>query len=140
MARVVVALVLVGVALVLAWAIQRRRGSAPPTQDLRAGVPDQLDRADFARPDAPWLVAVFSSDTCKSCAEVIDRTAELARDDVAVDAVSFQASRPIHERYGITAVPTTVIADADGVVHRSFVGRLQDESLNEALSATIDRA
>lgn len=138
-ARLLIALVLVVVALAVAWVVQRRRPTGPPTQDLSAGIPSQLDRGDFARPEAPWLVAVFSSDTCRSCAEVIDRTAGLARDDVAVQAVSFQSARPIHERYGITAVPTTVIADSDGVVQRSFVGRLRTEPLDEALAATIDR-
>ena len=139
MARLSIALVLVAVALVIAWAVQRRRVTGPPTQDLRSGVPSQLDRSDFVRPDADWLVAVFSSDTCRSCADVIALTAELARDDVAVEAVSFQSDRATHERYGITAVPTTVIAGADGVVHRWFVGRPQPEPLAEALAATIDR-
>lgn len=139
MGRILLAVVLVGVALVVAWAVQRRRPSAPPTQDLRDGVPRQLDRADFARPDAAWLVAVFVSDTCKSCATVTDRVTGLERDDVAVDTLSFQARRAVHERYGITAVPTTVIADTEGIVQRWFVGSIGGEPLAEALTATIDR-
>jgi hypothetical protein len=41
---------------------------------------------------------------------------------VAVDDVEVTARRDVHERYGIEAVPTIVVADADGVVRASFVG------------------
>ncbi len=43
-------------------------------------------------------------------------------DAVAVQTVSFQAQRELHERYDIDAVPCLVIADAHGVVHRAFLG------------------
>ena len=42
--------------------VVRRRRRATPYP-----IPRQLDRADFPRPDAPWLVAYFSSTTCDSC-------------------------------------------------------------------------
>ena len=109
--------VAVGVALVL-----RRRKPDPPTQPAWT-VPAQLDRADFARPDAPWLVAVFTSSTCASCADLLDKALAAARATaVAVHDVEFVARRDLHERYGIDAVPTLVVADAEGVV-RGLVRR-----------------
>jgi hypothetical protein len=120
MERVLLAVAGVVVAAVVAWAMQRRR-PAPPTQG-KWPVPTQLDRADFARPDAPWLVAVFSSATCDSCAKAVAQAEVLASDDVAVQEAEATAQRDLHRRYGIEAVPVTVVADAEGVVRASFVG------------------
>ena len=55
------AAVVVVVSVVVAVVLERRRPEAP-TQSSWA-VPAQVDRADFTRPDAPWLVAVFTSAT-----------------------------------------------------------------------------
>ena len=121
MERLVVAAVLVAIAVLVALVIDRRRLTDAPTQPAWT-VPSQLDRADFTRPDAPWLVAVFTSATCDSCQGTIEKALVLACDDVAVDDVEFRARKQTHERYGIDAVPTIVIADAAGVVRASFVG------------------
>ena len=52
-------------------------------------MPAQLDRDDFARPEAAWLVAVFTSATCHTCADVVAKAGVLATDDVAVDVLEF---------------------------------------------------
>src|SRR5688572_14502303 len=114
MERLVVAAVLVAVAVVIALVIERRRVADAPTQATWT-VPSQLDRADFARPDAPWLVAVFTSATCDSCQGTIEKALVLACDEVAVDDCEVTVRKHTHDRYGIDAVPTTVIADAEGV-------------------------
>jgi len=115
----VVAVVVVA-AVVLAVIVERRRPDAPTQGDWP--VPRQLDRADFDRADAPWLVAVFSSATCDSCATVLAKSAVLASADVVVQDVEVVADADLHQRYGIEAVPTIVVADAEGVVRASFVG------------------
>jgi len=115
----VVAVVVVA-AIVLAVVVERRRPD-PPTQGDWP-VPRQLDRADFDRPDAPWLVAVFSSATCDSCATVVKKSSVLASADVVVQDVEVGAQGDLHRRYGIEAVPTIVVADGEGVVRASFVG------------------
>ncbi|HVF13682.1 MAG TPA: thioredoxin domain-containing protein, partial [Acidimicrobiales bacterium] len=97
-----------------------RRPDAPTQGDWP--VPRQLDRADFDRAEAPWLVAVFSSATCDSCATVLRKSAVLASNEVVVQEVEVGAQGDLHRRYGIEAVPTIVMADADGVVRASFVG------------------
>lgn len=121
MERVLFALVLAGVALGVAAVLQRRQRADVP---VRTGysVPEQVDRADFARPGAPWLVAVFTSGTCEACAGVWDRAAVLESTAVVVEELEYLAARGLHERYEIDAVPTTLIVDADGVVQHSFLG------------------
>ncbi len=123
MDRVVLALALVAVAVVVAVVIQRRRPDAPSRPAF--SVPLQIDRADFTRPEAPWLVVVFTSSTCDSCAGVWDKARHLDADGdgpVAVQEVEVTAAPELHHRYGVDAVPLVLIADADGVVARHFLG------------------
>ena len=91
--------------------VRTRRRLDAPTQ-RKFAVPQQLDRADFARPDAPWLVAVFSSATCQVCQGVVEKAKVLDTSEVAVVEVEYLADRALHERYSIEAVPTVVVADA----------------------------
>lgn len=121
MERALIALVLAGIALVVAAVVQRRQRPDAPVRTGYA-VPAQLDRADFTRPDAPWLVAVFTSATCNTCAGVWERAQPLESAVVAVAEVELSAERELHERYGIEAVPTTVVVDLEGVVRASFLG------------------
>jgi hypothetical protein len=119
--RELLVVALVGAAVLIAWVIRRR--SAPPAP-TRTGwtVPDQLDRADFSRPDAEWLVVLFGSETCDACRGTWEKVALVESGAVAVQEVSFPADRELHERYRIDAVPLVVVADADGVVRSSFLG------------------
>lgn len=121
MERAVTAVVLAGVVLLVAWLLQRRRTPAEPVRTGYA-VPDRLARADFDRPEAPWLVAVFTSATCSSCRGVWERALPLASDAVVVQELEVQARKDLHDLYGIEAVPATLIADAEGTVVRSFLG------------------
>jgi hypothetical protein len=97
-------------------------------------VPDQLDRADFERPGAPWLVAVFSSATCDSCADAVARVQNLANADVVVQEVEVGTRGDLHRRYNVEAVPTLVVADRQGVVRASFVGPPPPDDLAAAQS------
>lgn len=119
--RIVLALVLAGGALGVAAILQRRQR---PDAPVRTGYarPEQVDRADFVRPDAPWLVAVFTSATCTTCAGVWDRARHVESVAVAVQELEYVSERTLHDRYEIEAVPTTLIVDADGVVQNSFLG------------------
>ena len=128
-------LLAVGIALavaLLAWALERRRPQAPTQR--RWAVPDQLDRADFERPGAPWLVAVFSSETCDSCATAVERARGLASADVAVQEVEVTARGDLHRRYNVEAVPTLLVADRQGVVRASIVGPPGLDELESALA------
>ncbi len=121
MERAVLALVLAAAAVAVALVVQRRQRADAPVRTGYA-VPAQLDRSDFARPDAPWLVAVFTSATCGTCAGVWERARPLASAAVAVQQVELGADRLLHERYGIEAVPATLVAGPDGAVSATFIG------------------
>lgn len=134
MDRIIVAVILATVAVAVATLVQRRRVD-PPTQPASGfAAPRQLDRHDFARPDAPWLVCVFTSSTCATCDDVWTRVVPLASGPVAVQKIDAVADRDVHERYGIEAVPIVAIADADGVVRSSFVGPTTSTHLWAALA------
>lgn len=118
------AVVLAVAAVVTARVLERRR-PAPPTQSgVRAGwaPPGQLDRDDFIASDRPWLVAVFTSATCDSCKEATAKAAVLASGEVAFEEIPWQERKDLHDRYDVEVVPTTVMADAEGVVRAAFVG------------------
>jgi hypothetical protein len=54
--------------------------------------------------------------------------------DVATCDVEAEARGDLHRRYEIAAVPTTVVADADGVVRRAFVGAFSATDLWAAVA------
>lgn len=138
MTRLVITVVLVALAVVIALVVQRRR-PAPPTQPTWA-VPSQLDRADFARPDAPWLLVVFSSATCTTCAGVVARARPLESSEVAFEEVEAIERKDLHQRYAIDAVPMLLLADREGVVRASLVGPSSAEEIWSAVNDVRDNA
>jgi len=132
MAQALVAVAVVAVAIGVGLVLRRRQVVAAPTQP-RLAVPSQLDRADFAATQ-PWLVAVFSSASCHTCADVVRKAEVLASPEVGVVDVEFSANRDLHRKYGIDAVPILVLADAEGVVRRSFTGPLTATDLWAAVA------
>lgn len=135
MERLLLAVVLVAAVAVVANIVRRRREADPPTQ-ARGEIPAQLDRSDFGGDG--WLVAVFTSATCSTCADVVRKAEVLSSDEVTVVTASFQDQRGLHERYGIDAVPCLVIADGDGVVHAGFLGPVSATDLWAAIASARD--
>ena len=121
MERLIIATTFIAFAIGIALVMQRRKPDAP-TQPRSWTVPAQVDRDDFARPAADWLVALFSSATCDSCAGVKRKVALLESGVVATHDLDAVADKEIHDRYGIDAVPTLIIADRAGIVCASFIG------------------
>ena len=120
MIRYVIAASVVVVAVAVSLVLRRRKPQAP-TQP-RMNVPVQVDRADFTSPESPWLVAVFSSASCSTCADVVAKAHALASREVAVMDVEYTAHRDLHKRYDIDAVPTVIVVDQQGIVQDSFLG------------------
>ena len=144
MERLLVAGVLLVGAVALALVL-RRRGSNEPVRTSWA-VPTWVDRADFASAATPWLVVVFTSATCRSCRDTVDKARPLESDDVAVREVEVAARPDLHQRYGIEAVPTVVIADADirrcriHIVTNSGGGRRAMGHAGKSLKGRLARA
>ena len=132
--------VIVGVVVVVAllanlW--QRKRQVDAPTQGA-SEVPSQIDRADFARPDAPWIVLAFTSATCQTCSDIERKVRVLETKSVAIQILEYTAERELHERYKIDAVPTVLMADANGVVQANFLGPVSATDLWAALARARD--
>lgn len=132
--------VIVGVVVVIAllanlW--QRKRQVDAPTQGS-SEVPSQIDRADFARPDAPWIVLAFTSATCQTCSDIERKVRVLETNSVATHILEYTAERELHERYKIDAVPTVLMADANGVVQANFLGPVSATDLWAALARARD--
>lgn len=130
--QVVVAVAVVVVAVGVGLVLRRRQQVAAPTQPSRA-VPAQLDRTDF-EPRTQWLVAVFSSATCNTCADVVRKAEVLRSADVGVVEVEFASARELHRKYDIQVVPMVAIADSEGVVRAGFAGPVTAEDLWGALA------
>jgi hypothetical protein len=138
MSRLAIALALVVIAVVVALVIERRR-PAPPTQPTWA-VPSQVDRDDFDRPDLPWLLIVFTSATCTTCAGVWTRVRPLENEQVAVQEVEAVLRKDLHQRYAIDVVPMLLVVDREGVVRGSLVGPASAEEIWGAVSDVRDNA
>jgi hypothetical protein len=131
--RLVVALVILVIAGAIAWWLEHRRSVAPPSQG-RAVAPRQLDRNDFPRPDAPWLVVLFTSRHCDSCAGLVEKAQPLVSDDVGVVEVEYTHQPELHARYRIDAAPITVLVDREGVTRAAFIGAYSAPELWSALA------
>ena len=132
--------VIVGVVVVIAllanlW--QRKRQVDAPTQGA-SEVPSQIDRSDFVRPDAPWIVLAFTSATCQTCSDIERKVRVLETNSVAIQILEYTAERELHERYKIDAVPTVLMADANGVVQANFLGPVSATDLWAALARARD--
>lgn len=122
MERFALALVLGAVVVAFAIASQRRRQPVATESVGEFKAPDHLQREDFDRPDAPWLVAVFTSATCSTCADVWTKAKALASAQVVVQQVEEKECSELHRRYDIRAVPIVAIADSQGSVRNSYMG------------------
>ena len=131
--RALLALALMAIAVGVAWVLRRRGQTDAPTQ-VTWKVPVQIDRADFAGADRPWLVALFSSATCATCQSMAGKVQVLESTEVAIDNIEHGAQADLHKRYSIDAVPLTVVADHEGVVRASFVGPVSATDLWAAVA------
>ncbi len=131
MFRLVVLVVLTILAIGVAELLRRRRPEPPTAPSYRA--PAQIDRADFNGAESERLVAVFTSATCDSCAVAWDLVQGVSSPTTAVQRIEIQDDPSLHQRYKIDGVPTVLIADADGVVLKSFFGPPTADALDDAL-------
>ena len=134
--RLGVAVVLGVLAAVVAFVANRSANAASGSGPVavRAEAPVQLFRPDFARPDAPWLVVLFSSASCEGCAKMAAKVEVLESAAVATTEVEYGTDRELHRRYAVEAVPLVVIADSEGVTRKHFFGSTSATDLWAALA------
>jgi hypothetical protein len=134
--RIVIAVLILATVGGVALLMRRRPPEAPP-RDVYP-VPKQLDRADFPRPEATWLVVLFSSAACDSCRGLDEKLTPLESDDVAVCVIDAEHHGALHRRYDLAAIPTTIVADDEGVARRAFVGAFTATDLWAAVAELRD--
>lgn len=139
MERLLVLIALAAGAGAVAWLVRSRLGTDAPTRPAWA-VPDHVDRGDLDRPEAPWMVAVFSSATCLACRATWEKARQLEGDEVAVQDVDAVADKALHERYGVDAVPLLLVLGPDGTVHKSFLGEPSAADLWASVAEARDTA
>jgi hypothetical protein len=131
--RLLLAIAIVVAAGVVALVARRLRQPDAPTQ-ARYDAPQQLDRRDFPFADHEWLLVAFTSATCHTCADVVAKASVAASAAVGFAEIEYQAERELHRRYQIDAVPTLVLADRNGVVRTSYLGRVTATDLWAAIA------
>ncbi len=104
----------------VAWWQQQRHRPAPIATP--GAPPGSLDRSDFRAPEAPILIAVFTSATCTSCEAVWAELAGYESPSIATQNVEVGDEADLHARYRIDSVPTAVIVDQSGETQAAFVG------------------
>jgi len=112
----------IGLSVALIALVLRRRSAVDaPTQKVFAA-PTQIDRSDFPTAQHQWMVAVFTSETCHVCADMLGKAHVVASNSVSVVELEYSAFKDLHSKYNIEAVPTIIVTDDRGVVHKSFIG------------------
>ncbi len=132
MITLAIVLVVVVIAIAAAQAARRRSPDAPSTP--AAAAPAQLDRGDFDLPEREWLLVLFSSATCLSCADARATVAPVDLPTVVVQEAPLETHKGVHQRYRIDAVPMVVLADREGVVRWSSVGPPTADDVARALA------
>lgn len=132
MERLAIAAVLVVVALAVALVAQRRRGAAAHLVS-HSSVPASVDLESLGIDAGPAIV-VFTEETCRTCAAAIAVARGPAGAGLRVAEVPFGTGREAHRRHGIDTVPTTVVADPDGLVVDGWIGQVDVSALAAALA------
>ena len=132
--QVLIAVAVLVVALAVGAVLRRRRivdrSDSAGLLGARADRPRRLRRGRVR----PWLVAVFSSASCTTCADVVRKAKVLQCAEVGVVDVEYSAAAALHRKYHVDAVPIAVIADQAGVVRASFVGPMSATDLWAAVA------
>ena len=137
MERLVIAAVLVGIAVVVAVVLERRR-TASVTMVPRSELPAAVDLAAVGLDGGPAIV-VFSEETCRTCATALGVVRGPAGAGLPVAEVPFGTQRDVHRELAIDTVPTTVVVSADGNVVDGWIGRIDLTELALALAEALDR-
>ncbi len=137
MTSAVFALVIGAIVVVAALVIRQKRVVDAPTQKVFSA-PTQIDRTDFPTPQHEWMIAVFTSVTCHACSDMLAKAQVVASKNVAVVEIEYSDKKELHLKYNIEAVPTVIISDVHGIVHKSFLGPVSATDLWAGVASVRD--
>ena len=137
MTSVVIALTIGVVVAVAALVIRQRRVIDAPTQKVFSA-PTQIDRTDFPTAQHEWMIAVFTSASCHACADMLAKAQVVASKNVSVVEIEYSNKKELHSKYNIEAVPTVVVSDVRGIVHKSFLGPVSATDLWAGIASVRD--
>jgi len=100
-------------------------------------VPGHLSREDFEFLNEPWLVVVFSSESCETCKPVVAESMKLASLGIAIQEVAAETKKDLHEKYGIDAVPMLLLVDKFGVVRSSHLGPVNFDEVKKSIETVL---
>ena len=121
-----------------AWFLRRRPPDAPPRDVYPVPAPAR-PRPTSRAPDSPVAGRAVLVDRVRLVPHACRRSSHaLESTDVATCEIEAAARGDLHRRYEIAAIPTTVVADADGVVRRAFVGAFTATDLWAAVAELRD--
>lgn len=132
MEQLILFAVAVAIGVGAAYVINRRRSDAQVA--TMTPLPTHANRSDFVGPGLPWVLAIFSSDTCLACADVLAHARSFESTTVAVQDIEVKAEPALHKTYNIDSVPATLVIDSDGIVQASFLGPLAPPDVDKIAS------
>ena len=113
--------------LIVAAAVVGALGLAGLLRARATGRGDPVDVAGLA--DGPAIV-MFTKDDCSTCVAALERVSSLG---LPIRQVRAEDEPDAFEERGVTAVPLTVIIDADGMPRARFAGNPSFRSLRRAV-------
>jgi thioredoxin-related protein len=100
-------------------------------------VPGHLSREDFEFLNEPWLVVVFSSESCETCKPVVAESMKLTSLGIAIQEVAAETKKDLHEKYDIDAVPMLLLVDKFGVVRSSHLGPINFDEVKKSIETVL---
>jgi len=100
-------------------------------------IPGHLSREDFGFLNDPWLVVIFSSESCETCRPVVAEGMKLTSLGIAIQEVAAETNRELHEKYDIDAVPMLLLVDKFGVVRSSHLGSINFGEVKKSIKTVI---
>ena len=100
-------------------------------------IPGHLSREDFNFLNEPWLVVIFSSESCETCKPVVTEGMKLTSLGVAIQEVTAETNKSLHEKYDIDAVPMLLLVDKFGVVRSSHLGPTNSDQVKKSIETVI---
>ena len=100
-------------------------------------IPGHLSREDFGFINEPWLVVIFSSESCETCKPVVAESMKLSSLGIAIQEIALETNKDLHEKYDIDAVPMLLLVDKFGVVRSSHLGPTNSEEVRNSIKTVL---